>query len=476
MRAVDLDPADWDDFRELSHKALDSMIDHLQTIRSQPVWRQAPESVRQRFHTSLPRQPREFREVLVDFETYVRPYVTGNTHPLFMGWVHGAGTPVGMIGELLASGLNANCGGRNHVAIDVERQITGWVGETLGFPAGSTGLFLTGSSMANFVGLLVAKTKKFGPDGRRRGVRLDRQRPIAYASKEAHQCISQAMELAGLGSDNLRLIDTDASRALKPDALATAIERDIAAGYTPFLAVGTAGTVNTGAIDPLEAIADICKARGLWFHVDGAIGAAATLSAELRPLMKGIERADSVALDFHKWTHVPYDAGFVIIADPLVHLQTFSSEAAYLSRAGKGLAAGEVWPCDLGPDLSRSFRALKTWFAFETFGADRIGACMAHNCATARYLAARLGADGLFEVRAPVALNIVCFGVKAAGLDELNRKIVEDLHTSGEAAPSLTFLDGRPVLRAAIVNHRTTKHDIDVFVSALNERVATLQT
>jgi glutamate/tyrosine decarboxylase-like PLP-dependent enzyme len=373
---------------------------------------------------------------------------------------------------MLAAGLNANCGGRNHIGLDVERQVTLWIAEALGLPAESSGLFVTGSSMANFIGLLVARTHAIGADVRRRGLQATGQQLVAYASSEAHQCVGQALELAGLGSENLRLIPTDEKRALRPDLLAAAIDADIAAGLTPFLVVATAGTVNTGAIDPIDAIADIAKARDVWLHVDGAIGAAATFSSELHPLMKGIERADSVALDFHKWMHVPYDAGFVIVRDAAAHLQTFSSEAAYLSRAGTGLAAGGIWPCDLGPDLSRGFRALKTWFAIETFGADQIGTCMAQNCAAARYLGERLESGGRFTLRAPVALNIVCFSAASDDADTRNRSIVENLHMSGAAAPSLSSIDGRAVIRAAIVNHRTTRADIDAFVRALEERVA----
>jgi aromatic-L-amino-acid decarboxylase len=369
---------------------------------------------------------------------------------------------VGMVAEMLAAGLNANCGGRDHIGIEVERQITRWVAEALGFPKKSSGLFVTGSSIANFIGLLVARTRK-------RDKQPSDQPLVAYASSEAHQCLRQAMEMSGLGSGNLRQIATDSSRALQPDLLAAAIDADIDAGYAPFLVVGTPGTVNSGAIDPLKKIANIAKRKGLWFHIDGAIGAAAMLSENLKPLMKGFESADSVALDFHKWTHVPYDAGFLIVRDPKVHLKTFESDAAYLSRAKTGLAAGNIWPCDLGPDLSRGFRALKTWFTFETLGADKIGQCIDQNCSVARYLAGRVVSDGLFELRAPVVLNIVCFSAIGNQANDLNRQIVEDLQTRGQAAASITVLDGRPVIRTAIFNHRTTKADIDTFVRALND-------
>jgi glutamate/tyrosine decarboxylase-like PLP-dependent enzyme len=467
MPSPNLDPADWDRFRADAHRALDGMIDHLASLRDRPVWREAPQEVRAAFDAPLPRAPRAFGAVLDDIDRLVTPYVTGNTHPLFMGWVHGAGTPAGMVAEMIAAGLDANCGGRNHIGLEVERQITRWMAGCLGLPADASGLFVTGSSMANFIALLVARTRLLGPAVRGTGLQSVPQRLTAYASAEAHQCIGQAMELSGLGSGQLRLIATDARRAMRPDMLAEAIAADRAAGFAPFLVVATAGSVNTGALDPLATIADVAAAEGLWLHVDGAIGAVAALSPELRPGLAGIERADSVALDFHKWMHVPYDAGFVLVRDPALHLQTFSSEAVYLSRADSGLARRDVWPCDLGPDLSRGFRALKTWVTLQTFGADQLGACMAQCCATARHLAARLADSCLFEVHAEVTLNIVCFGLKAA--DRRNPALIEALHASGLAAPSLTLLDGRPVIRAAIVNHRTTCADMDDFVGILTQ-------
>ena len=242
----------------------------------------------------------------------------------------------------------------------------------------------------------------------------------------------------------------------------------------PFLIAGTAGTVNTGAIDDLGAIADFALAEKLRFHVDGAFGALCALSPKLRPLIAGLERADSVAFDFHKWAHVPYDAGFLLVRDPKMHRATFAAPMSYLSRAPSGLAAGDTWPCDLGPDLSRGFRALKTWFTFRVFGADRISACIEHTCEVAQYLEAKLKQSANYEVCAPVALNIVCFSLKSSRSGEENARIVMALHESGDAAPSLTLLDGKPVIRCAIVNHRTTMKDIDTFMSVLEKTAASL--
>jgi aromatic-L-amino-acid decarboxylase len=259
---------------------------------------------------------------------------------------------------------------------------------------------------------------------------------------------------------------------MRIEDLSHAIAADRAAGLQPFLIVGTAGTVDTGAIDNLDALADIAREEEVWFHIDGAFGALAALSDTLKPLLKGLERADSVAFDFHKWLQVPYDAGFVLVRDPREHLAAFKSDAAYLTRAPRGLAAGEIWPCDLGPDLSRGFRALKTWFTIQTFGLDLLSECVERTCRLARRLEGQIDASPDFFMRAPVTLNIVCFSVAEDHEGAIASEIVMALHESGEAAPSLTIFEGKAAIRAAIVNHRTTEEDIDRFMTLLNVELA----
>jgi aromatic-L-amino-acid/L-tryptophan decarboxylase len=282
------------------------------------------------------------------------------------------------------------------------------------------------------------------------------------------------MELAGVGSAHLRAIAADGGGAMRVELLDAAIEADLRAGLKPFLVVGTAGTVNTGAIDPLGELAATAERYDLWFHVDGAFGALAALSPALKPKLSGLELADSIALDFHKWAHVPYDAGFLLVRDAQRHRGAFASAAAYLQRAPRGLGAGEDWPCDFGPDLSRGFRALKTWVTFQVHGADRIGRAIEANCANAAYLGESLARSDLFELRAPIPLNIVCFALKNGSREELNEAVVIDLQERGLAAPSMTRLSGRAVIRCAIVNHRTTRTDIDCFVAALHEAAGRL--
>lgn len=462
---ITLDPEDWSELRALGHLMLDDMIDYIEHVRERPVWQPIPQEARDRFRAELPREATELGAVYDEFSRFVAPYTSGNIHPGFMGWVHGGGTAVGMLAEMLAAGLDANLGGRDQMPIEVERQIVEWARSMFGFPAGASGVFVTGTSAANLLAVLIARTGALGREVRQTGVAAKGGALRAYASTGAHVCISQAFEISGLGSDALRRIPTDASYRMDLQALHRAIAEDRAAGLSPFLVVGTAGTVDTGAIDDLDAVADLCAKEQLHFHVDGAFGALAVWSRELAPLVKGIARADSIAFDFHKWAQVPYDAGFLLARNGELHRATFASPAAYLRREARGLAGGSPWPSEFGPDLSRGFRALKTWFTLKTFGTDRMGAVIARTCVLAKYLERRVLAEPRLELLAPVALNIVCFRYR--GNDALNAQIVVDLHESGIAAPSTTLLDGRLAIRAAFVNHRTQTCDVDALVDAV---------
>ncbi|HXP72981.1 MAG TPA: aspartate aminotransferase family protein [Stellaceae bacterium] len=461
-----LDPEDWETLRAQGHRMLDDILDYIEGIRERPVWQPIPDEVRERFRSEVPRAPAELTDVHHEFMRNVLPYATGNVHPGFMGWVHGGGNPAGVLAEMLAAGLNANLGGRDHAPIEVERQVVEWMRTLFGFPDTATGLFVTGTSMANLIAVLVARTSALGAGVRRKGVRAGAKRLTAYTSAAAHGCIAQAMDLSGLGIEALRVIPTDDHHRIDLDALKATIAADRAEGATPFLVVGTAGTVDIGAIDDLAALAEVAKHEKIWFHVDGAFGALAILAPELAPRLAGIERADSLAFDFHKWGQVPYDAGFVLVRDGRMHRSAFASPAAYLRRETRGLAAGSPWPCDFGPDLSRGFRALKTWFTLKVHGTERIGRAIAHSCELARYLKSRIEATPELELLAPVQLNIVCFGYRSPDANRLNAEIVIALQESGIAAPSATTIDGRVAIRAAIVNHRTEKQDIDALVAA----------
>jgi aromatic-L-amino-acid decarboxylase len=461
-----LDPSDWNTFRSQGHRMLDDMIDYLEHLRDQPVWQPMPEEVRHLFQQPLDDGHHDLENAHATFMKDVLPYALGNVHPGFMGWVHGGGSPVGLLAEMLAGGLNANLGGRDQSPIEIERQVVQWTRELFNFPETASGLFVTGTSMANLIGLLVARTARLGTGVRHKGMAAKAPQLTAYTSAGAHVSIVQAMDIAGFGSDALRMIPVDELHQMDIAALERAIAEDKKAGMTPFFIAGTVGTVGVGAIDNLPAIAEICRRDNIWFHVDGAYGALAMLAPDLAPRLQGIEQADSIAFDFHKWGQVPYDAGFILVRDGELHHNAFASPAAYLKRETRGMAAGSPWPCDFGPDLSRGFRALKTWFTIKVYGTEKLGQVISNTCALAQHMKRRIEAEPQLELLAPVALNIVCFRYRSPDANRVNAALVVALQESGIAAPSTTTINGQLAIRAAIVNHRTTTSDIDALIDA----------
>lgn len=462
-----LDPEDWSDLRALGHRMLDDMFDRLAGQHEVPVWQAMPDHVRDSFREELPQTGRGAHAVYADFIERIAPYASGNTSPRFMGWVQGGGNAVGMLAELLAGGLNENCGGRDHVGLEVERQVIAWSASLLGLPETTGGLMVTGSSIANFIALLCARRHHCGPGIRTAG--LGGRSLVGYAQEGVHRCVPGAFDMAGIGSNHLRRIPTGPERRIDLAALEAQIEADRAAGFDPFLIIGTAGSVDVGAIDDLDALADIAARNGLWFHADGAFGALVAASPTRRTLVAGIGRADSVAFDFHKWAQVQYDSGCILVRDRALMLNAFAQDASYLVTTTRGLSGGAPWPCDLGPDLSRSFRALKVWMTLASFGIDELGGVVDDCCALAAQLAAGIDAEAKLARLAPVALNIVCFRYDDSGpdLDALNAEIAADLQESGRYVISTTMIDGVRALRAAIVNHRTTKANIEGLLTAV---------
>jgi aromatic-L-amino-acid decarboxylase len=463
-----LDPEDWDEVRALGHQMLDEAFDHLANLRNRPVWKPMPAEIRAAMRTRLPKEGAPLAEIYAEFRRLVVPYSLGNTHPRFMGWVHGGGTVVGMLAELLSASLNSNLGGRDHAAIEIEREVVSWAAEMFGFPAQASGVLVTGSSLANLIAVLVARTTALGASVRESG--LGGHPLVAYASCAAHNCVSRAMDMVGLGSDALRRIGTDAAGRIDTAELAERIAADRRSGLVPFLIVGTAGTVDVGAIDDLDRMAQLAERENIWFHVDGAFGALCALSPKLKPLIFGIERAHSIAFDFHKWAQVQYDAGLILVRDGAAHAATFASPAAYLARELRGIASGHPWPVDFGPDLSRGFRALKVWMTLKAYGSERLGQMVLQSCELAQRLARRIAGERELELLAPVALNIVCFrfrGGEGLDLDTLNREIVADLQEGGIAVPSTTMLAGKLAIRAALINHRTEWQDLEALVDGV---------
>ncbi|MBV8727268.1 MAG: aminotransferase class V-fold PLP-dependent enzyme [Candidatus Eremiobacteraeota bacterium] len=466
-----LDPSDWNDFRADCHRAVDSLVDYLAGIGDRPVWQRVPQEVKEALHEPLPTDGMPFGNVYDRFKQLILPYPTGNISPRFFGWVHGSGTAVGALADFAASTMNSNVGGRDHGAVYVERQVIAWFCELFGFGEGASGILLSGTSLANFVAILVARTARMGHDVRERGLDQRTQTLVGYASAATHSCVRKAFEMAGLGSAALRVLPIDAEHRIDLEALEAAIERDETHGLLPFIIVGSAGTVDVGAFDPLEKLAAIAKAHKLWFHVDGAFGAMTMLSDRLRDRVRGIEQADSIAFDFHKWLHVPYDAACVLVRDGAMHRQTFASEGPYITRMERGLAAGEPWFADYGPDLSRSFRALKIWFTLKHFGTHRLARAIERNCEQAQLLGKLIEESADFELAAPVGLNIVCFRRRgsAQSQDAVNDEIAIKVQLSGRAVISSTTVGGRRALRACFTNQRTTEKDVHELFDAVTD-------
>ena len=467
-----LDPDDWEAFRQLAHSVLDEAIDYVRDVRKRPVWQPVPETVKQDLRKPMPLSGEGIDAAYCEFRDLVLPYPTGNIHPRFWGWVHGTGLASGIISEILAAAMDSNCGGRDHGALYVERQVVDWCRELVGYPAQSSGVIVSGTSMGNIIGLAVARNARAGCDVRAEGIGCAPKRLIVYASQEAHTSVVKAIELLGLGRSSLRKVPVDRNFAIDLAALRHAIEEDRNHGHQPFCVVGCAGTVNTGGLDDLSALARICAAEHLWFHVDAAFGALCGLSDSLRPLIKGIELSDSVAFDFHKWMYVQYDAGCVLVRDGELHRKTFATHPEYLQHMERGLAGGGEWFTDLGPELSRGFRALKIWFALKSYGSSSFARMIEKNCGQAQYLAKLVNANPELELLAEPTLNIVCFRAHPSKLDDnqlddLNRDIAASLQERGIAAPSTTCIDGKLAIRVAITNHRSRREDFELLVDAV---------
>jgi len=466
-----LDPDDWASFRSEAHRLLDACVDHLSEARNHP-WRALSEADRSAFKLGDATQGIGTAALVGELTHNVLPFSTGSTHPRFFGWVQGTGLANGLLAEMIAATMNSNCGGRDHGAAYVEREVIDWARRCFGFPPESSGLLVTGTSQATVIALAAARLKALGAGSRYGGIQG--AIPLAaYAAKGVHNATSKALELLGIGSAALRTIATDANGSIDLALLSQAVAADRAAGILPFCVVGTAGSVDQGLYDNIDGLADFCAKEQIWLHVDGAFGAWACLAqAPWCELARGIERADSLAFDFHKWMYVQYDCGAVLIRDEKIHRETFAARPAYLAVQEKGLGGGDPWYCDYGIDLSRGFRALKVWSALRAHGSEALGAAITRNCQLAARMEQCVQSTAGLRLFAPVQLNVCCFSAApeewdGAEQDALNTKIVQQLQLTGDAVFSTTKLNDRIVIRAAIVNHRTCEADIDYAINAV---------
>ncbi len=471
-----LDPVDWESMRALGQRMVSDMFDYSMTVRERPPWRHAPERIKAHFSTAMPTDPQSPEDIYEEFLEYVLPYPLGNNHPRFWGWVAGTGTVFGAMAELLAASMNTAQGSfAYHSANYVENQVVEWIKEMLDYPSSASGLLTSGCSAANLIGLAVARNAKAGYDLRREGLHAAPYKLVLYASEEIHSSNQKAVELLGLGSDAMRRVPVNKQFQIDLEQLESAINEDRKEGYRPFCVIGAAGTTNTGAIDDLDALADICQGEDLWLHIDGAFGAWAALVPDLRHLVDGMARADSVALDLHKWMYIPYEIGCVLIRSEIEHRKTFSLTPNYLAHGEgeRGLTGVDLpWFSDYGFQLSRGFRSLKAWMSLKEHGVKKYSRLIQQNIDQANYLAELVKAAPELELSAPVGLSVVCFryitpDIQEKQLDELNKQIEIELQERGVAIISGTTINGRKVLRLAVTNHRSRREDFDLLVGEI---------
>ncbi len=464
-----LDPDDWTQTRALAHTIIDDAIQHLSHVRERPIWQEMPPQIRAAFLTPVPEGPTPLVDVYSQMTATLMPYPMGNIHPRFWGWYMGAGNFTGALGDFLAAIEGSNLGGGNTAAAQLDRQVVSWLKSMMGFPESASGTLTSGGSMANMVGLTVARNAMAGVDVRTEGVTNLPQPLRYYASDQVHSCHQKAMETLGLGSKALRLVPSDESFRMDMAALEKMVTEDRAAGMRPACVIGTAGTTNTGSIDDLKAIGEFCHREGLWFHIDGCIGALMKIAPVNGHMVDGIESADSLALDPHKWLHTPFEAGCALVRDRKMHFSTFALHGDYLEEKPRGVAAGE-YLFDYGFELSRGFKALKIWMSLKEQGVTKFGRLIDQNIAQGAYLTQLIANEPKLELMAPTAINIVCFRYRVEGAGEtahkvLNTEIMLRMQEAGTAVMTDTTIHTRHCLRAAINNHRTKREDLDLLVS-----------
>jgi aromatic-L-amino-acid decarboxylase len=462
--SFDLPP---EELRRLGYLAADAIAGHRAELEARPVFGKIGAAA-SLFEGPAPETGAPIEETLAFVREHVLPFPMGNSHPRFYGFINATADPIGVMADGLAAAMNPNCWGGDHAAIHVEKQVIGWLAAAVGFPSDAEGILVSGGSMANFTAIAAARRAMTPGNVREEGLAgPGRPRLTVYASDQAHSCVDKAVDLLGIGTAQLRRLPADERFRIRIDDLARAVARDRSDGFTPAIVVGNAGTVNTGAIDPLDALADFCGRERLWFHVDGAYGALAVLSPALKPLFSGIERADSVAADPHKWLYVPYEAGATLVREPGRLGAAFRKFPEYLASDAESPFPGPAWFAERGVELSRGFKALKVWMGWKTHGRRGYAQAIENDVRLAHFLAAEVDRRPDFELLAETVLSIANFRYRPRGedlsdadLDGINRRIVNRLVGEGSFFLAPTVLKGRTALRVCIVNFRTREEDL----------------
>ena len=469
-----LDPSA-DEIRDWGNSVVEFMADYHASLRDGKVYRRMSScEIRDRLDPVLPTKQTDFEGLLNVFRETIIPFTRQNAHPRMFGYVQSPGTPLAAFADLLASTLNANLTvWRSAPApVELERLTIDWIRQILGFNPGAGGLFVSGGSMANLAAIVAARQAKDDSSGRLR----------IYASKETHFSIAKAAALLGIGRENVHQVAVDERFKIRTDDLVTKISSDLKEGHVPFCVVANAGTVNTGAVDSLSEIREVADRFQLWMHVDGSYGAFSVLAESARKLFAGLELADSIALDPHKWLYLPVDVGCVIYREPETARAAFAHEAEYTRIIGQEAdEAFAFW--DYGPELSRRFRALKVWMLLKGVGLDALGEAIERNIACARHLESLVKASDDFEMLAPVELSIFCFrhmpaqikGASPEEIDAFNERLLIALQRDGSSYLSNTTLNGRFALRGCVLNYRTTLRDMEILLDDLR-RVARTAT
>jgi glutamate/tyrosine decarboxylase-like PLP-dependent enzyme len=475
---LELTPAQ---FRELGYKAIDLIADNLDRLqnRLEPARRAVPPELREQLLTQvLPQGGKDPRELIEFVGRDILPYPRGNIHPRFFAWVNSPAAPISIIGELLAAGMNSSTAGGDQASSYLEHAVLDWLKEIMGFPKDSGALLVSGGSMATLLGLAVMRHAK-AQTGHMRGKGMQQESApmIVYASTEGHSCITKAVELLGIGHNYLRKIPVDSDFRMDVARLEQQIKTDRRTGLHPVCVAASAGTVNTGAIDPLDRIADLCQQENLWFHIDAAYGGVGMLAEKTKRWFTGIERADSLGVDPHKWMYIPVECGCAIVRDKQAMRDTFSEVPPYLRDDRQS-----PWFSEFGPQQTRGFRALKLWLAIKHIGLEGYRRLITRDINLAESLRKKIKSRADFELVAAGPLSVTCFRYvtpDSADLGALNRSILEIVQNTGDVYLTSTELNGEFVLRANIMNFRTTEPDLDFLldtIARVGQRVLALRT